>query len=273
MRGFVVWVFAVAIAAVAVGGCGASQVIDPVARAAAVTASTPGYQTSAVMSISGAGAPVTARIKGAVDTATNTGTMNVSEVIAGQSIDAAMVFSRLNFWMRSAAIPGAASYTGGKPWIYVDMTKTLAAMGLGSLPATTDPTQFLHYLGAVGANPTVVGPVTINGVSTTEYRAVVNLDHYATLYHASAQTVSALETALGSHTMPVQAWIDSEHRVRRIHVAFPECVGGSTVQFSMTMGIYGFGAQPPAQIPARSQVYNLTKALVARYANVKLGCA
>jgi hypothetical protein len=264
---------AVASAAVAVSGCGASQAVDPVAQAAAVTASAPGYRMSAVMSISSTSSPVTARMKGAVDTAANSGTMNLTEVVAGQRVKAAMVFSRLNFWMKAAAIPGATQVTGGKPWIYVDMSKALAAMGVGSLPGTTDPSQFLDYLKAVGANPAVVGPESINGVSTTEYRAVVNLDRYAKLNHASVQTVSAIESAIGSHTMAMQAWVDAQHRVRRLHVAFPECVAGSKVQFSMTMGIYDFGAQPQAQVPQRSQVYNLTPALVAKYGNIKLGCA
>jgi hypothetical protein len=263
----------VAGAAVAVGGCGTGQVIDPVSQAAAVTASASGYRMSAVMSISSASAPVTAKMKGSVDTAVNTGTMNLTEVVGGQPVKAAMVFSKLNFWMKASAIPGASQLTGGKPWIYVDMSKALSAMGVGSLPGTTDPSQFLDYLRAVGANPAVVGTVSINGVSTTEYRATVNLDQYAKLYHASAQTVSAIESAIGSHTMPVQAWVDGQHRVRRLHVAFPECVAGSKVQFSMTMGIYDFGAQPQAQIPQRGQVYNLTPALVAKYGNVKVGCA
>ena len=273
VRRFVASLCLVAGAAAGVSGCGAAQVIDPVAKAAAVTSSMPGYQMSAVMSISSASAPVSATMKGSVDTAQDSGTMNLSENVAGTQVNAPMVFAKLNFWMKAAAIPGAAQVTGGKPWIYVDMSKALAAMGVGSLPGTTDPTQFLDYLNAVGANPTVVGPVSINGTATTEYRAVIDLDRYATLYHASAQTISAIESAIGSHTMPVEAWIDSQHRVRRLHVAFPECVAGSKVRFSMTMGIYGFGAQPQAQIPQRGQVYNLTPALVAKYGNVKLGCA
>jgi hypothetical protein len=260
-------------AALAVGGCGASQVIDPVSQAAAVTASAPGYRMSAVMTLSSTSAPVTASMKGSVDTASNSGTMSLSENVSGQAVKAAMIFSRLNFWMKAAAIPGASQLTGGKAWIYVDMSKALGAMGVGSLPGTTDPSQFLDYLRTVGASPTVVRSVSINGTPTTEYRAEINLDRYASLYHASAQTVSAIETAIGSHTMPVQAWVDGQHRVRRLHVSFPECVAGSKVRFSMTMGIYDFGAQPQAQIPQRKQVYNLTPALVARYGNQKLGCA
>ena len=259
-------------AAVAVSGCGASQVIDPVARAAAITASAPGYRMSAVMTISSPSARVTATMRGSIDTAAGAGTMNLIESVGGANVTAPVVFSHRNFWMRSAAIPGASALAGGKAWIYVDMSKALAAMGVGSLPGTTDPTVFIGYLNAVGANPAVVGKLSIHGVKTTEYRAVVNLDHYAKLGHASTQTVSAMEAALGRHTLPVEAWLDAQDRVRRLRVSFPECVAGSKVQFTMTLGIYGFGPQPTVQIPSRSDVYNVTPTLVAKYSGVKLGC-
>jgi hypothetical protein len=164
---FVAVMCAMAGAAVAVSGCGASQVIDPVARAAATTSST-GYKMSGVMSITGAATPVTASVVGAIDPGANSGTMTVDETVAGQHVHAPMVFSGLNFWMKSSAIPGAANRTGGKAWIYVDMNKALGAMGVGSLPSTVDPSQFLSYLKSVGAGPTRVGPLTIHGVHTTE---------------------------------------------------------------------------------------------------------
>lgn len=270
-RRFVALLGAVTGAAVAVAGCGASQVVDPVAQAAQVTASAPGYRMSAVMSITGA-VPVTASMSGAIDTAADSGTMRMREVLAGHQVNAPMVFSRLNFWMRASAIAGAAKLTGGRPWIYVDMSKALGAMGVGSLPGTTDPSQFLNYLHAVGANPSVVGKVTIHGVHTTEYRAVIDLDRYKQLYHASATSISTIESALGSHTMPVQAWIDGENRVRRIHIAFPECVAGKKDQFSVTMGLYDFGPQPQVQVPQERQVYNLTPLLTADYGQAKLAC-
>jgi len=260
-----------ACAAVAVAGCGASQVVDPVAQAATVTKSAPGYRMSAVMNLTGA-APVSASMSGAIDTATDGGTLNMREVVDGSHVRAPMVFSGLNFWMRSGAIPGAATLTGGKPWIYVDMSKALGAIGVGSLPGTTDPSQFLSYLTAVGATPKRVGSVSINGTPTTEYRAVINLDQYAQSGEAPTATVHAIESAIGSHTMPVEAWIDGQKRVRRIHIAFPECVNGSKVQFSMTMGLYDFGPQPKARIPARSQVFNLTHALAADYSRTRLSC-
>ena len=272
MTRFVAALCAVSGAAVALAGCGASQIIDPVSKAAAVTVSAKGYRMSAVMSITGGSAPVSARVTGTIDTAADSGTMSMSETLGAVQVRAPMIFQRLNFWMRSAAIPGAIDVTGGKPWIYVDMHKALGAIGIGSLPGAVDPSQFLNYLTAVSANPTRVGTVSIHGVATTEYRAVIDLGSYAQQFPASAATVVALESALGSHTMPVEAWIDGQNRVRRIHVAFPECVAGSKVHFSLTMGIYDFGPQPQAQIPLRNAVYNLTPELTHTYRGVKLGC-
>jgi hypothetical protein len=272
-RRFLASLCALLAAAVAVAGCGASQIADPVARAAASTLSTSGYKMSAVMTVNGAGSPVTASLTGAIDTATNSGTMTIDESVDGQTVHAPVIFSGLNFWMKASAIAGAAARTGSKTWIYVDMGKALGAVGASSLPSTTNPSQFLDYLNTVGAKPTRVGPVSINGVKTTEYRAVIDLDRYAQQYHVAATTISSLESALGGHSMPVEAWIDGQNRVRRIHIAFPECVEGSKLQFSMTMGIYGFGTQPQAQIPSRSAVYNLTPLLAKETRSLKLGCS
>jgi hypothetical protein len=258
--------------AVALGGCGASQVADPVARAASTTLGAEGYKMSAVMTITGTAAPVTASMSGGIDTTANSGTMTIDETVDGQRIHAPMIFSQLNLWMRSAAIAGAARRTGGKAWIYVDMTKALGAVGVGSLPSTVNPSQFLSYLNTVGAAPTRVGSLAIHGVQTTEYRAVVNLDRYGQQNHVPAKTIASLESAMGGHTLPVEVWVDTQHRVRRIHVAFPECVEGSKLQFSMTMGIYGFGPQPQVQIPSRSSVYNLTPLLASESRALKLGC-
>ena len=272
-RRFLAWLCALAGAVLAVSGCGASQVVDPVAQAATATLGAGGYKLSAVMSVTGAAAPVTATMTGAVDPPANTGTMTINEILGGHRVSAPVIFSSLNFWMRSSAIAGAARRTGGKAWIYVDMNKALGALGAGSLPSTVNPSQFLDYLKTTGATPTRVGPVAINGVPTTEYRAVIDLDHYAQQYHVATKSISSLESAMGTHSMPVEAWIDSENRVRRIHIAFPECVAGSKLQFSMTIGIYGFGTQPQVQIPSRSEVYNLTPLLTTESRSLRLGCS
>ncbi len=264
---------ALAGAAIAVSGCGASQVGDPVSRAAAATLSSSGYKMSAVMTVTGGAAPVSATMTGEIATATNSGTMTIDETVGGQRVHGPAIFSQLNFWMRSSSIAGAARRTGGKAWIYVDMNKALTAMGVGSLPSTINPSQFIQYLRTVGANPTVVGQLQIHSVHTTEYRAVVDLNRYAQQFHVPSNVISSIESAVGGHSLPVQAWIDTKNRVRRLRVSFPECVAGSKLQFSMTMGIYGFGAQPQVQIPARSAVYNLTPLLASESRSPKLGCA
>jgi hypothetical protein len=198
--------------------------------------------------------------------------MTIDESVGGQRVHAPAIFSALNFWMRSSAIPGAAARTGGKQWIYVDMSKALGAVGVGSLQGGADPSQFLGYLKAVGASPSRVGSLSIHGVQTTEYHAVVDLGRYGQQNSIPARTISTLESTLGSHSIPVDAWIDSKNRVRRLHVGFPECVAGKKLQFNMTMGIYGFGTQPQVQIPSRAQVYNLTPVLMTESHSLKLGC-
>lgn len=242
------------------------------AQAATATLGTEGYKMSAVMTVSGGGTPVSATMSGSVDASGNSGSMTIDEVIGGKRVRVPMIFSQLNFWMRSQAIAGALQHTGGKPWIYVDMNKALGAMGVGSLPSTVNPSQFLGYLKAAGDTATRVGTLSIHGVQTTEYRTVVSLDRYAAMNNVSTSSVAPLERAMGTHSMQVQAWIDSQRRVRRIQVAFPECVAGSHLRFSMTMGIYDFGSQPQILPPARGSVYNLTPSLVTATRSLHLAC-
>ena len=88
-------------------------------------------------------------------------------------------------------------------------------------PTGTDPSQFVDYLRAVSSSTKSLGAATIRGVSTTHYRATIDLTRYAKLVppsqRAAAQRgISTLESALGSHTLPIDAWIDRKNLVRRI---------------------------------------------------------
>lgn len=242
-------------------------------QAAAATLRAPGYKMSGVMSVTGSASPVTATLRAQIDTASNSGTMTIDESVGGHRVQAPAIFSQLNFWMKSSAIAGASRRTGGKAWIYIDMNKALGTMGVGALPSTGNPGQFLQYLRTAGATPTRVGSVSIHGVATTEYRATIDLNRYAQQYHVPTNTISAMKAAVGGHTIPVEAWIDTQNRVRRLHVAFTECVAGNRLQFSMTMGIYGFGPAPHVQFPARGAVYNLTPLVATESRSLRLGCS
>jgi hypothetical protein len=264
---------------VLVSGCGSSNSIDPVAKAAEATARVPGYRMAATATITTpASGPLKMQMGGVFDRANRSGTMTAAESVAGHQFQFTEVFSGLTFYLRAAGIPQLQKLTGGKAWLKFDMSRMLGAMGLGSLPTGTDPTQFLDFLRAVSASTTKKGTETVRGVQTTHYHATVDLTKYPKLVpssqRAAAQrSVSTLTQALGGHTLPMDAWVDHNNLVRRMAFNFTECVAQQKVQFGMTMDIYDYGPQVQPQLPSTGQAFDITPLLSSTLSRIKFGCS
>jgi len=271
-----------AAAAVVVSGCGASRtigsVVDPVARAAQVTAKAPGYRLTGTVQVSSGTVTSQGTMTGTIDTTDHTGVMTSTVTADGRTAQVAEKFDGTTVYMRSSAIQGLQSVTGGKPWVEIEYSKAMGAMGLGSLQTSgSDPAQFVDYLRAVGAHETRVGTATVGGVSTTHYRVTVDLDHYAQVVPAAQrasarQGVATLESMLGSHTLPMDVWIDAHQMVRRVAFSLTECVENQHLHMSMAMNLSDYGQQTIPQMPAASQTYDLTPVLTAALKKVKLAC-
>ena len=248
----------IAAAALAAGavlsGCGAAQtvkqVVDPVAQAAVVTAQVPGYRIAGTMTIGvGTSAEGHATIAGVLDRSPEAGALTVHESIAGHSVTANERFAGTTVYMNAAQLSnGSSQVPGGKPWIKYDMSRAMGSLGLGGLsPTGSDPSQFLGDPRAAGGKATRVGTQAIRGVATTHYHAVVSLDRYPRLVApaqraAAARGVSVLESALGTHSMPMDVWIDSHKLVRRMSFAFAECVQNQHLNLEHDAGpVYHIG--------------------------------
>jgi hypothetical protein len=162
--------------------------------------------------------------------------------------------------------------------VKIDMSRAIGAISASSLPTATDPTQFVDYLRAVSANTKQVGTATIRGVKTTHYRALVDLDRYPSLVPpaqrpAVGRSIHQLEATLGSHTLPLDVWIDSHSLVRRIGVSFRECVSNIKSSFGMTIDLFDYGPQSKPGIPPANRVYDLTPLVTAGLKHAKLGCS
>ena len=270
--------------AVALSGCGAtrdvSNVVDPVAQAATTTAHTPGYRLSATIVASGPSATVHGTMAGVIDSVRRAGAFTLRESVAGHNISIDERLSGTTVYMRLPNVPGLARLTGGKPWIKLDFNRALGAFGLGGLPTqSSNPAQFLDYLRTVGAKPKQVGTETIDGVQTTHYHVVVDLDNYPKLFPparraAAARGVSTLENAIGGHTMPMDVWIDSNKLLRRTSFSFGECVQSQRLRLGMTMDLSHYGPQTIPAAPSPSEAYDLTPLILKTLKNYKPGtCA
>jgi len=152
----------------------------------------------------------------------------------------------------------SSSLPSATPWIKLDLGAVgrQAGVNLGSImdSSNNDPSQALSYLTGASSNVQNLGTDTIRGVQTTHYRATVDLQKV--LAHAPARdrkalrgTLATLRAQLGSSTFPVDVWIDSAGRARRISEKMSMPSLGATM--SMTEDLYDFGVTvnitpPPA---------------------------
>jgi hypothetical protein len=269
------------------GGGGAGGGGDPVARAASVSNSAGGYKMSFTLSVNSSALPSTlnATGTGSFDASNRTGVVNlamnlgsspqVAAVLGGSTLNIQEILDGTTFYIKLPAVlldklPGAA----GKPWLSVDLKQLGAAAGIpafGSLmsnPTSTNPGAMLQYLRAVSGGVTKVGTATVNGFSTTEYRATIDFAKYPSIVppaeRAQArQAISALEKLASVKKFPVMVWIDSNHLVRRMQFAFNETLAstGQSLTTKMTLNMTGYGPQPAPAIPPASEVTSISSLL------------
>jgi hypothetical protein len=261
----------------AIAGCGSSRGTDPVARAAYQTANVAGYRLAATVAMtSSTVGQMRMTMNGHFDRHNRTGTVNADETVAGRRLHLTEVLQGLTLYMRTPGLASALQLPPGVQWLKLDLSRVLGALGISSLPAGPDPSQFVDYLRAVSSSTTKLGAATVRSVPTTHYHAVIDLKRYPSLAASSRRAaaqraVSTLESALGGHTLPVDVWIDRNNLVRRLDLAFSECVANQHLRLQMSMEIFAYGQQASSPPPAR--FYDATPTLSSVLSKAKLGCS
>jgi hypothetical protein len=275
-------VAACALAAAAVAGCGSSSTTtagsNQVVRAAFVSTSTSGYRMRFAMVLSspalpqpitgaGAGRFNIKQRQGAVTLDMNFGSIpQVASVLGSSTLRLQELIEGTTIYVKLPdALTSKLPSLSSKPWLKVDLAKAASAAGvpgLGSLvsnPASSDPSQFLQYLRAAGT-ATKVGSEQLNGIATTHYRGVIDLDKVPNALPSSSRSqaraaIAGLEQVTKLHQIPVGVWIDSQNLVRRMRLAFSESLSsGQSVSTAITVDIVGYGPQPPPVLPPADQV-------------------
>lgn len=276
---------ACAAGAVAVGGCGASNVagnvIDPVAKAATVSNQAPGMRMLVSMRVSAAAlpAPITASGAGTFSTARRTGSLNlamdfssipqVAQALGSSTLQIEEIVDGLDIYLKLPAALANNPALHGKPWAKINLASAAQAAGISGVsslmsnPASSDPSQFLRYLQATSGGVTRVGSESVDGVQTTHYRGQIQLDRVPDAFPPASrsqarQTISALQQVGHIHALPVDVWIDGQHLVRRMAFTINETVSGQSLSTAMRIDIPQYGPQPSPQLPPASQVTDLT---------------
>jgi hypothetical protein len=272
-------------AVVVLGGCGGAGALEPVTldeltQAASASAEAPSgrFDLSLEMTYTGLATPFQFTGKGAYDTAADRAalTFDLSAIVklfgglvGGQGAGADLspdawrieaIQDGTVVYMRFPAI--ADQLPAGKTWVRVDAEETARSAGieLSGLEQFTDedPRALLDFLKAVSGEIEVVGSEELRGVTTTHYRATIDLRHYEQLVPPSRRKevrdmLGDFVQQAGLTEMPFDVWLDDDGYVRKVETSFsasPEGVSGAA-EASMVFELYDYGAEvgivpPPA---------------------------
>ena len=162
----------------------------------------------------------------------------------------------------------------GKSWLRLDLEAAAKGAGLGTLDQIRgqDPTQLLAYLESLDAKPTLVGRARVRGVPTTHYRARVSLKKAVeeglkglpdAKRRAAERELRATMESVGAETMPVDAWIDGDGRVRRLKTTYslrlPAAQGGATTSIATAVDFFDFGVDVAVKAPPAAATFDATQ--------------
>jgi hypothetical protein len=155
---------------------------------------------------------------------------------------------------------------GGKPWIKMDLNALGKQAGIDLSQFTqlgTDPSRMVDWLRTVSGDVTTVGTEKLDGVDTTHYRATVDLSKYPDLVppdqrEAVQRAVDQLTKAAHLSSFPVHVWVDEDGLVRQVRAVLTETIQGQTVNVVTTERFYDFAAPVDIQLPAESQVTDIS---------------
>ena len=263
------------LATLAVAGCGGgggAASFDPAASAASTT-NAKSAKVAFDTSIAGQGRTLHMTGSGTVDFQNQAASMtfDVGDLLRGSGLPASagerwtIVTEGLVLYMHAPSL--AQQVPGGKQWLKLDVEAVAKSqkVDLGQFRQLTqnDPTQMLTYLRATSGKIEKVGTESVRGVETTHYRAQVDLDKVADQAPAKLRktfrtSIQSLERGLGTHTLPVDVWVDGDNLVRRLQEHL-SVAGSGKVDFSVDF--YDFGTPVSITPPPASETLDLGKVL------------
>ncbi|HEX5613661.1 MAG TPA: hypothetical protein VFZ83_00765 [Acidimicrobiia bacterium] len=205
------------------------------------------------MEITGGPEAMVVAVDGAFDLDSGAGTFEMDlgalGVPGGGSVEARLVDGAL--YMDFSALAGSGGLGAGVRWVEMDLDALAGDLGvdLGDFGAS-NPSQLLDTLESlrgVSDDLELVGPEVVRDVPTEHYRVEVNLD--AALGDVPESMRADLERSfavLGLETLPMDVWIDSDDRVRRLDFELSSielAEAGTDLAVHMSMELFDFGVE------------------------------
>lgn len=141
---------------------------------------------------------------------------------------------------------------GGRPWLKMDAGSASAESAVPGLDEpVNDPRAMLDALQAVTGEVEEVGRETVRGTETRHLRGEVDLSQAQDqLPEARRKDFEALREQFGRPTLPLDAWVDDEDRVRRLTYSLE--AGGRPLRVELEL--FDFGVEVVVARPAASEV-------------------
>lgn len=165
----------------------------------------------------------------------------------GQSIQI-RVLDKMVYELLPTSVRGKMG--GGKPWVKIDPATAGSDANTVSAPDASEQLGFLMNAKSV----TEVGTETVDGVSTTHYRLQADL----------GRSQGAVAGASLPTSVPVDVWVDAQHRIVQEKVALSASAKASSsaapqqVNTVTTIQLSDFGTPVDVTAPPASQTTTLT---------------
>ncbi|MGH9180002.1 MAG: hypothetical protein ACRD0N_15830 [Acidimicrobiales bacterium] len=174
-------------------------------------------------------------------------------------------------------MPNLAVAAAGREWFRMDfeaLTEATGVEGLGEVfqSQSNDPGSALLYLEGVAGEVEKIGEERIRGANTTWYGATVDLAKAADAApdEETAEAIRAQSEVFSLTRMPVEMWLDSEGRVRRIlqKIDYSRAAQGGRFRAGtlpasaeITQEYYDFGTAVSVQVPPSDDVAQFSEVL------------
>jgi hypothetical protein len=259
-------------------GSGGTQIGGPVAQAATLSTSTPGYRVHMWMQTTSSAldAPITASGSGIVDLRDHAISMSLAmdlgddpQVIRQLGSSTMHLDMLLRGTTAYVKLPSSLTSALGasRPWVKLDLAKLSGIPGLSSLtdgPGTSDPSQALQMLRSASGNVANLGQQRVDGVETTHYRLNLSVSRLADDLPASErgaaqQALSQLSQSLPTGGFPVDVWVDGDRLIRRVVMSIDLSLPtGANMQETVIGDYSDYGPQPPPAAPPANAVVDLS---------------
>jgi hypothetical protein len=234
---------------------------NPVAAAAEATSEVPGVRISFSGRAQGEGA-MTLSGRGVLNGETNSASIGMSAsgstVTGTQSFALEEIVSDGDVYLRSPEL--ASTFGDPGKWLLM-RSEVFGDLLQGSASGTgmsASPTQQLDALKDASYQVNEIGPERVNGVVTTHYAALLDLDKVTDQLKSevSGEFGDLVERSMDQvSSATVDVWIDGDGLIRR-EIASEAM--GSLGTFTMTIDFSHYGIRPNIQPPPSSQVFDVT---------------